>query len=177
MADGSLNPLLERVELTQFPKTPRGAIAVCTCPHVSHAQVIKSSMTIREAVEFLHHHNILSAPVLDDSKSTSEASSWREKYLGLLDVIKRTISLEIFSFLVCVVMLDAMEQKSTIKEEAEGEDVGYSFTLDPLPSEFVNRKVSEFAGWSQFIPFHRHSCSLLTSIQMAARRSCFPSFR
>ncbi len=45
-------------------------------------------MTIKEAVEFLHKHNILSAPVLDVDKAAAGAS-WKEKYVGFLDVIKR----------------------------------------------------------------------------------------
>ena len=37
-------------------------------------------------MEFLHSKNILSAPVLDVSKESS--ASWREKYTGILDVVK-----------------------------------------------------------------------------------------
>lgn len=44
-------------------------------------------MTVAEAVEFLHSKNILSAPVLDVEKESSD--TWRDKYIGVLDMIKR----------------------------------------------------------------------------------------
>ena len=45
---------------------------------------------------------------------------------------------------VCVVMLDAMEQKPKINEDVEdGSESGDSFSLDPLPSEFVNTRVMD----------------------------------
>lgn len=56
-------------------------------------QVIRSDNTVKEAVEFLHKNNILSAPVLDVSKEHS--NTWRDKYLGVLDVVKRTFALRV----------------------------------------------------------------------------------
>lgn len=49
--------------------------------------MIRSDMTIFEAVQFLHDRNILSAPVLDVTKEGSD--TWKDKYIGVLDMIKR----------------------------------------------------------------------------------------
>ncbi len=46
-------------------------------------------MTVKEAVEFLQTKRILSAPVLD-VELEAKGAKWQDKYIGILDVSKRT---------------------------------------------------------------------------------------
>lgn len=54
-------------------------------------------------------------------------------------------------------MLDAMEQKPKIVEDEE--DGSYQFSLDPLPSEFVNRKVGDVASKCDTKQLFQSRCS------------------
>ena len=70
-------------------------VPIPTCPATHDVrlslpnQIIRTDMTIEEAVQYLHARKILSAPVLDVEVAAKPGATWKDKYVGILDVGKR----------------------------------------------------------------------------------------
>ncbi len=73
MAD-KLESKFASISLADLPSSP-----------LKEVKVLRSDMTVREAVEFLHSNNILSAPVEDIS--CGEGATWQMRYKGVVDMV------------------------------------------------------------------------------------------
>lgn len=113
-------------------------------PPTGKIEILPSTITIRDAIKFLHDKNILSAPVRDVTKPDS--ATWKEKYLGVVDVVE-----------IVMVMLSAMEEQVSIEEvdETAESDSSHPVNIHPLATAFVDRPLTVMAGFSEtsWFPF------------------------
>eukprot|EP00053_Salpingoeca_punica_P005299 m.53569 g.53569 ORF g.53569 m.53569 type:complete len:339 (-) comp13178_c0_seq1:270-1286(-) len=149
MSDGSLNPTFDRIQIKDAVAPPAGKVLV-----------IPSDMTVCQAVEFLHEHNILSAPIRN--VGVPDSAPWKEKYTGMMDMIR-----------ACVIMLSAFETKPVIREDDESVATG-ALVLDPLPSSFSERRVSELSesesGLFPFLPLEQDATMLEALVLLGTYR-------
>eukprot|EP00730_Choanoeca_flexa_P008616 TRINITY_DN12511_c1_g2_i3.p2 TRINITY_DN12511_c1_g2~~TRINITY_DN12511_c1_g2_i3.p2 ORF type:complete len:380 (+),score=72.08 TRINITY_DN12511_c1_g2_i3:2682-3821(+) len=136
--DGNLNDEFAAVPMSIFPTPALGKIVV-----------LKSDMSILDAVNLLSDNHILSAPVRD--VDMPDDTAWTEKYIGILDMIG-----------VVFHMLDVLEQQTNTGEDFKAEIERVQAFRDTTVKDAIT-----FARFGPFIPVDFEKGNLLDCMLLA----------
>ncbi|KAF3323661.1 SNF1-related protein kinase regulatory subunit gamma-1 isoform X1 [Carex littledalei] len=153
-----LNSCFKELEVSSFPSTP-----------LSQVIDIPSDSSLREAIEILSKHKILSAPVRD--VAASDDASWMERYIGVVEFAGVAMWL-LHQFELSAKRKDGTTSRST--DSCESASLTGSFFEALTSSEFYkNTTVRDISGSFRWAPFLavQTSDSFLTMLLLLSKHS------
>ena len=130
-------------------------------PPVGHVIAIRSDVSILNAVRILKENNILSAPVIDISKPSTNA--WYNKYVGMVDML----GLVTYMFEV----LGDQEEHS----ETRGDFFAWISLFEAFKTTKVEA-VAEAYSWGPFVPINE-TATLLDAMLILGKHGATPLVR